>query len=121
MSTTIKGTRKVRLSTTPGVYENPGAELAERVKFARASKPKLDYAAALLQVGRDDPELLVRYRQQFSQPRAPRTATPADDAGSFVARKIVELQATHGLTFAAAKKRAALEHPKEWAAYTTGL
>lgn len=120
----IKGTHRVTLSTMPGNYARPDLELAKRVQLARTENPKLDHAEALKQVIRDEPQLGLAYRDQV-QARFRRAVTQtqetADDAGAFITGKIVEAQTFHKMSFAAAKKYVAEQHPEQWAAYCAGL
>lgn len=117
----IKGTHRVTLTTQYGEYADAGEELTKRVRAAMAANAKLDFAAATLQVGREDPQLLLRYKAQFGaqrQPRAQRRTPEQVEAEAFVTRKLRELTAG-GLSVKDAQERIKFLHPAEFTAYCT--
>lgn len=60
----IQGSTRVRLVATPS-KARPDEEIANRVNALLTENNKLDFKRAMIMVMQDDPDLAMRYRDQF--------------------------------------------------------
>lgn len=61
---TIQGSTRVRLIATPS-NARPDEEIANRVNALLTENKKLDFKRAMIMVMQEDPDLAMRYREQF--------------------------------------------------------